>query len=420
MSSGANISDINALSDLKAAFGRFGDGILEILPSIQKEFEDVQEWLAERERHWQRQVENAQETLQSARDSLQSCENSGYYDDDNTYHAPDCGYERDHVWNIELQLGDYEEALSTVHRWRYRIDGEIIMVRTNMHHLSRLASTQVASAQAFLEQKIEMLQQYAGAGISRTAALQSQPINAIFSKGVPIASVVADIREKIRTANYISSRELHAGINQTFILTNSVKVVFKPADGEFQGDIYYAGIQSGTQYLREKAASILDEILGLGLVPPTEIITHGDRIGSAQLFRDKFKTARYLEKRGLIDSSWPSMLTDRQRHDWQLLDELTGNIDRHSDNWMLCQRSNGEFDLALIDNGLCLSELDNIQLHIYPASGEILDVLNRSRIEKLLAMENNWRPKLNALVGDHAIGNLLDRARQLLKRNHYE
>ena len=59
------------------------------------------------------------------------------------------------------------------------------------------------------------------------------------------------------------------GINETQMLTNDFDIVFKPMSGETPN--LRPGIPKGTYYRREVAASIIDEELGLGLVPTTGI-----------------------------------------------------------------------------------------------------------------------------------------------------
>jgi hypothetical protein len=241
-----------------------------------------------------------------------------------------------------------------------------------------------------------------------------------------VALTIPEIRNAIRNAHYTSSKVLGGGINQAFLLETNRKdgihVVFKPGAGEDMQE-YVPGIQPGTQYRREKAASLIDELLGIGLVPPTEIISenlfHKGKEGSAQLFKEGFDTPVDLVEKGITPPKTTD-LTDRQNQDWQLLDEVLGNTDRHNDNWMVRRRADGSYDLALIDNGLCLSELGKTRLRIKPASQQKLDSLNRSRLEHFLETEKGWRPKLLELVDDSAINYMIERACNLLTQNSYE
>jgi hypothetical protein len=233
------------------------------------------------------------------------------------------------------------------------------------------------------------------------------------------AVLVSTMRDEIRSARYSSSVTLGGGVNESVVLTNGKRVVFKPADGESPMRLRF-GIDPGTQFKREKAASIVDEILGIGLVPPTENIIWQGREGSAQLYQEGFETAYHRLREGRIKKDDFTMLTTRQQQDWQLLDELLGHSDRHSGNWMLRDCADGGVDIALIDNGLCLDDTGFTYLRAKPASRQRIDELNRSRLERLLATKNDWWPKLSPLVDETAINHMIARARSLLSKGYYE
>ena len=423
MSNSADIRDIQVLGDLKAAFGRFGEELQQILPALQKQFEEIQEQLDDRQKHWQRQADTAQEEVYEARRSLSECESQS---DDEDGNSPDCSVEEEQVADAERALAENEVNLETVKQWRHRVEGLIVDFQNDIYRLSNLAFSRSESAQAFLANKIEILNHYIGGSSFPvgTGGLQGQSGSDKIKKDK--VSVTAKMRETIRNAHYTSNEVLGGGINQTFLLktsdTDGIQIVFKPGAGEDTQEIV-PGIKPGTQYRREKVASLIDELLGIGLVPPTEIITedvfHKGKEGSAQLFKEGFDTPFDLIGKGIIPPDITD-LTNRQRLDWQLLDEVLGNTDRHEDNWMVRRRADGTYDIALIDNGRCLSELGITGLKTKPASEQKLDSLNRSRLEKFLASENEWRPEINRLVDNSAIDFMIKRAQSLLTRDSYE
>jgi hypothetical protein len=159
VSNQANIRDIQILGDLKAAFGCFGEDVLQVLVSLEKQFEEIQERLEERQEHWQRQVDVAQEAVYDARRSLNECESGP---DDDEGNSPDCSSEAEQVSDAERDLDRYEENLETVKQWRHRIEGQIADFENDMHRLSNLASSNTSSVQAFLATKIEILDRYVG------------------------------------------------------------------------------------------------------------------------------------------------------------------------------------------------------------------------------------------------------------------
>ena len=163
MSNQANIRDIQILGDLKTAFGRFGEDVLRVLAVLEKQFEEIQGQLEQRQEHWQRQVEAAQEAVYEARRSLNECESQP---EDEEGGSPDCSSEAEQVSDAERDLAGYEENLETVKQWRHRIEGQIADFQGDMHRLSNLASSRTSSVQAFLANKIEILDRYVGTGSS--------------------------------------------------------------------------------------------------------------------------------------------------------------------------------------------------------------------------------------------------------------
>jgi hypothetical protein len=152
----ANIRDIQALSDLKAAFGRFGEDVLQILPSLQKHFEDIEERLEERQRYWGQQVDQARDELREARHDLHRCQGRAHEDDEYV----DCSSEEERVSDAERWLAEYEENWEMVKQWRHRIESQIADFHNDIHRLSILASTGVGSVQGFLAGKLQILELY--------------------------------------------------------------------------------------------------------------------------------------------------------------------------------------------------------------------------------------------------------------------
>lgn len=417
MSNGADIRDIDALNDLKAAFGRFGEDVTQILASLHKQFEEILERLGEQQTHWQRQTDEAQDEVYAARQALDEAKSSANDEEDGVV---DCSYEEDAVYDAEKRLSGCESNLETAKQWRHRIESLIADFEGDFQNLSNLASTRTGAAQAFLTNKNELLEQYVGSGFDRASGLQINSKNDILNKGRSVLPT-EQARQQIKKARFSNEEYLGSGINETYLLTgdDGFAVVFKPRDGENQR-YQIPGIEPYTLCFREKAASLVDELLGLGLVPPTEIIEFNSRKGSAQIFKNGFATFGKLSDSGDVDDSVIEKLTHRQRQDWQLLDQVIGNFDRNDENWMLRQQTPDNFDLALIDNGFSLAETKAFERIRNPASCEKIDSLNQTRLERFLATETEWRPKLRELISDIAIDQMVKRARDLLKRGYYE
>lgn len=165
MSSQANIRDIQILSDLKSAFGRFGEDTLQTLAALEKQFQEIMDDLQERHDHWRRLVDEAQEEVSGARDALNHCESQ---DKDEDGDSPDCSHEEEQVADAERQLAEYEEKLEIVKQWRHRIENQISHFEGYMHRMAKIASDRTGSAQAFLAKKIEILSGYVSGGFAAT------------------------------------------------------------------------------------------------------------------------------------------------------------------------------------------------------------------------------------------------------------
>ncbi len=245
------------------------------------------------------------------------------------------------------------------------------------------------------------------------------PAEAPASAGLSAAALR---RERIARARYTRRQPLGGGVNTTVILTNGEKVVFKPAGGE-ANDVLRPGMAPNSQYKREAAASIIDEALGTHLVPPTTIITYRGETGSAQLFQEGFVVAYQAVREGVLPSHPAAALarfTKRQRQDWQLLDEILAHTDRHAGNWMVRPHADDAgLDLALIDNGLCLSDTGFELYRILPAAGEALDAVSRRRLERFLQNEARLREALADLLEPGALDAMFGRARRLLARGAF-
>jgi hypothetical protein len=216
VSNQADIRDIQALSSLKAAFGRFGVEVLQLLPSIQKQFEEIQDRLQEREAHWERQVEAAREEVNAARRALSSCHKSGYYDREGDYVEPDCSWEENQVGYAEGHLAECESNLEIVKQWRHRIESQIADFQNDIHRLSNLASTRTGSAQTFLTTKSELLDRYVDSvsPVIGTVDLLAQSRNATMPSESRISSAEKQALYKYSDMEYLSiNKQLREGVS---------------------------------------------------------------------------------------------------------------------------------------------------------------------------------------------------------------
>jgi len=135
-------------------------------------------------------------------------------------------------------------------------------------------------------------------------------------------------------------------VNEAWLLENGVKGVFKAHETEYGmpkgrkgkvGRQLRDGVKTGNQYKREVAMSIIDEEMGLGLVPTTVMRKHKGKIGSFQKFKNKYTDVDKME-RDLYNlghkGTWKTLVSDRSKEGWYLLDSIAQQSDRHDGNWM--------------------------------------------------------------------------------------
>ena len=158
--------------------------------------------------------------------------------------------------------------------------------------------------------------------------------------------------EVIGTGEVANSTEMKAGSNElVFIeIKNDGRAIFKPADGEIKNLRKFA--EAGTYYKRERAAYLISEFFGFGLVPATVIRREVEgRIGSAQQF---IEDAKMLASEHELEEHDESN-TEHPISNLELFDWLIWNSDRHLANLLLSQNR-----FHAVDNGLSFSA-DNIR-----------------------------------------------------------
>jgi len=195
---------------------------------------------------------------------------------------------------------------------------------------------------------------------------ESQAINlGQVSVSTDIVEPTVTAPEDVSTATFTSAKDMsESGINTLLRLDNGVAAVVKPAEGEFPLDMR-EGIASGTQYQREVAASVIDEAMGLNLVPKT-VVRDCEDLGVDIGFTGKASVQTWIE--GAVTPSEASELLDipvrevlsqleeSLQEKLALFDVMLWNTDRHSGN-LLVKLSGDGIDssvLHLIDHGLTL------------------------------------------------------------------
>ena len=147
--------------------------------------------------------------------------------------------------------------------------------------------------------------------------------------------------------------------NATFLVTMRIdeveqQAIYKPVRGERPLWDFEPGLHK-----RERAAYLLSEHLGIGVVPPTVIRDGPLGEGSYQWFVDADHSQHYFT----IFEQYEH-LHDQCRH-IAVLDILANNTDRKSGHCLLAHDR-----VWAIDNGLCFSSPDKLRTVIWEFGGE--------------------------------------------------
>ena len=149
-----------------------------------------------------------------------------------------------------------------------------------------------------------------------------------------------EIEEYIKTAPIDHIAKVPVGV------THPVHAFFAPG-GPVAGIVFKQlppGRREGyfESYKSEIAAYRLDQMLGLGMVPPTVEREYQREVGSAQLWVENCKLLKQVDPNASKDiAAW-----NRQVYRQRVWDNLTGNIDRNAGNLLV----DSEFNLILIDH----------------------------------------------------------------------
>ena len=321
-------------------------------------------------------------------------------------------------------------------------DAKAALARTeqslpNQQHVSGNTPTAEVNAPAprFQEKNPELLEQHR----KKLESKRNAPRNAQSE-----AALLQAPDERARNANPASDslhRHNEAGalvktgemggkhINEANILEapDGNAALHKPDDGQSEKKIR-AGVEPGTTGHREVAASKIAQALGIDLVPPTTMLTHDGRPGSAQVFKKGMINGEFAAdpSNGYNikinrNTQLPEGLPSDTAHDWQLTDDLLMHSDRHSKNYMLRVENGKIVEAALVDNGHSLPANTGVVEKRYPGplEGQPISPLNEARLHRMLDNEESLRQSLKEHLEPEAIDGLFARAKALLARGKY-
>lgn len=156
----AHVRAIQTLADLKSALSRFAGRARGALRSAEDEIRRTQEWLREREAHWQRVVEKCRREVERAQAALERCRRSTYVDRDGRRRQPDCSAEAAALRRAVEALREAEAKLAKVKYWQAQVRQAVDRYRVHARRLQELTTARTERAKTFLERRRTDLEKY--------------------------------------------------------------------------------------------------------------------------------------------------------------------------------------------------------------------------------------------------------------------
>lgn len=174
-----HLCDIQTLTDLRAALGRFAGRTQECLHTAEIEINRTLEWLHERVVHWQREMERAQQEATRAEMVLRGCLASGYRDQQGHYHQPNCSRETRALEQALAHLRECQGNLQTAQAWRSQVEHAVNEYRGKARRTHDLASGHTERAQAFLDKTAARYENVRAAASGVGSALTMAAVSAL-------------------------------------------------------------------------------------------------------------------------------------------------------------------------------------------------------------------------------------------------
>lgn len=235
---------------------------------------------------------------------------------------------------------------------------------------------------------------------------------------VPIRRNMVDIMT-YDVVNKVSP--LGGGVNETEIVENDFKGVFKPADGE---EAFRNGVPKGEAYKREVAAYKIDKHLDTGVCPVTVERTVKGRVGSVQQWHDG-DTFEAMYEWGDVSLKDTKKAARVNAKEMAVFDFITGQTDRHCGNAIYVKATaKTPAKVWAIDNGYAMQDWALLQqtgtnfdnLYSYTAKeigGQKINKKLMAKIDNFIANEDTIRKELAGDLAEGAIDGIFIRAKIL-------
>lgn len=214
-------------------------------------------------------------------------------------------------------------------------------------------------------------------------------------------------------ATMAQKRFFGGGVNGTYLVTlsNGARGIFKPTAAENQSKLR-ANLEEDHQGKREQAAYIVDKHLGhMGRVPPTVRRSFDGQEGAFIYFVPGTTIAASATEH------WERIFSNTEEpnyHRLSVFDNVIGNLDRHTGNWMINERG----EAVPIDHGLCFPHRNGDQGYINYDFGAptALHEEDKDMLTRFMMRRAEISEELSPLLEKVAIDAMFERVEGMLAR----
>ena len=155
MNPSAHVTSIEAMADFQAGLVTFTDKAKEALGTVEMELNRVVDWLADQAKHWQTEIRQAENAVFEAKNDLARKKMMKIGD-----RKPDTTDEEKTLRRAQAWLEHSEEKLARTRHWQRAFPDAVGDYQGPARQLQFLLESKVPQMNAYLNQKIEALENY--------------------------------------------------------------------------------------------------------------------------------------------------------------------------------------------------------------------------------------------------------------------
>lgn len=176
----ANVKSVQALEILKNNISLFRNETGQILERINQEIAQTFEWINERKRYWQYQVERCEDMVRQARNALERC----LADRDRR-----CGHYEEQLSAAYRYLRETQQELQNVIQWKKRVEQAVENYRRQAYRLNSQLNLDLPKGESFLGMTISKLYEYISTAIPSESNFDNENIISQKSQNINVSRI---------------------------------------------------------------------------------------------------------------------------------------------------------------------------------------------------------------------------------------